>query len=402
MNIETERAKNIQHYIDNHPEAKAGVRTILISGKREPITAYNLPIKLLSYSVENGRFAVEKILIEKELGRELNYDDDDDIARIHQLLTQDDSGNLSEKTKLLIEDLKRFEQEEDGVITHDGFVINGNRRMAALQELHKLDPTGKWLFLRVQRLPPSIEPADLWRIEAGLQLSKEKREKYGPMNELLKVREGIEAELTEDEIASTLYEWDKKDVEDAIERLKVIDNFLEHVGQTEKGGYGFIQKYDLHEKFISFQKICQSRQFKAFSAKEKDKRIKGAFEAIYASALLSKKTGQKGEQLTNDDIRTLGKIFQDDDALELFLKPLHGGKHTRDNKPEIIRDALKDAQEQLNFKNDNKRPQRLIERATRAIKSIDRKNPALHSDSVKETFAELESEIKKLKRDLGL
>ena len=45
----------------------------------------------------------------------------------------------------------------------------------------------------------------LWRIEAGLQLSRDKRLDYSPINQLLKIDEGIKAGLTPTQIAATYY-----------------------------------------------------------------------------------------------------------------------------------------------------------------------------------------------------
>ena len=37
-----------------------------------------------------------------------------------------------------------------------------------------------------------MDERDLWRIEAGLQFAKDFRLEYGPVNELLKLKEGLE------------------------------------------------------------------------------------------------------------------------------------------------------------------------------------------------------------------
>jgi hypothetical protein len=252
MQIQTERSKQITAYIQSHPETKVAEYPIVIGGNRTILPAYKLPIHLLRYNIGNGRFTVEKMQLEQALGHDLNYDDPDDVAKIRAMLLKKDN-ELTEETKALMGDLERVGQLEPGVITHDGYVINGNRRMAVLELLNEKHPTGKWATLEVQRLPESIGAPDLWRIEAGLQLSKEKREKYGPMNELLKIKEGKDAGLTEKEIAAAMFEWTPKEVGDALERLDLIDTFLEYVGEKDKGGYAFIERYRLHEFFEDLQ-----------------------------------------------------------------------------------------------------------------------------------------------------
>ncbi len=402
MNLNTERAKEIQLYIDSHDVIKFPDWPIVIGGETTSLPVYRLPLSYLRYYVGNGRFAVEKLLLDKQLGHELNSDDPDDVVQIRKMLLEENS-KLTEKAKSLIDNLRDFRQLEPGVITVDGYVINGNRRMAALEWLHEDDPSGKWPYLNVQRLPEGIGKQNLWRIEAGLQLSKEKKEEYGPMNELLKIKEGKEAELTNKEIAAAMFEWTPRDVEDALERLKLIDNFLDHVGQTDKGGYGFIETFDLHEKFISLQRsVYKPAKEEGLSNKELQKQLKDSFDTMNASAMLSKKPGKKGDQITNDDIRDLGKIFRNPKATELFRTALGQGKHSRTGTPEKIRDGLRDGQEQLKFQRDNQQPRRLIETAIRALKNISRKGPSFKEEQIKSVFKELEQEVNKLKRDLGL
>src|SRR5437879_1162227 len=132
---------------------------------------YRLPINLLAFNIRNGRFAAELKAKERDAKRALDPLDPDDAAIIAELLLHQDAN----ATEVLKADLKKVGQTEPGIITHDGFVINGNRRMAILQELHKEEPTGRFAFLDAQILPPEIDAKDLWRIEAGIQLSRDKR-----------------------------------------------------------------------------------------------------------------------------------------------------------------------------------------------------------------------------------
>ena len=68
-----------------------------------------------------------------------------------------------------------------------------------------------------------ISEKDLWKIEAGLQLSKEKVADYGPINNLLMIKEGDLAGLSTSEIAAAMYGWSEKQVIADLERLNLID-----------------------------------------------------------------------------------------------------------------------------------------------------------------------------------
>jgi hypothetical protein len=124
--------------------------------------------------------------------------------------------------------------------------------MATLEELYSEDPNKKWENLWAVRLPKDISEKDLWRIEAGLQLSKEKVADYGPVNNLLMISEGKKAGLSHSEIAASMYGWTDKQVAADLERLDLIDIFLQFFGQPKN--YGLIKRFRLHEHFIDIQK----------------------------------------------------------------------------------------------------------------------------------------------------
>ena len=176
------------------PSARSdmGKHPLLIAGVKRMFDVYRLPINLLSFNIRNGRFAAELRAKEQQLKHPLDPHDADDKEELKKLLLELDE----QATSLLKADLEKVGQTDPGIITADGSVINGNRRMAVLLALHEDDSSGKYEYLEVQVLPPDVSPKDLWRIEAGLQLSRDKRLDYGPINDLLKIREGLDSGLT--------------------------------------------------------------------------------------------------------------------------------------------------------------------------------------------------------------
>ena len=81
--------------------------------------------------------------------------------KIEKMLLEQNIG----KTRLLQSSLRDNGQEEPGIITIDGNVINGNRRKSVLTIL-KGEPNGSIFgYMNVGRLSDNIEPADLYKIE---------------------------------------------------------------------------------------------------------------------------------------------------------------------------------------------------------------------------------------------
>jgi hypothetical protein len=399
MNINSERAKAIDAYIATHSDAEMGRWPLEIGGQKMILPFYRFPIKeLLRYNVTNGRLAMDVREWEKLNGRRLDATTEEDSTIIRQMLL-----NLGKsETSLLKEDIHKKNQMEPGVITHDGFVINGNRRMAILEELNREEPTGKWSFLEAVRLPSTITEKDVWKIEAGLQLSKDKIAEYHPVNELLKIKQGIDAKLSIEEIAAAMYGRTTDEIKESLARLQLLDNFLEFFGQP--GNYGLIRTFGLHEYFIDLQKYVMTAWDRRGLTSRKRKE-----ELIYAFALLgagiriqSLKTGKgKDKGITHWDIRKLGKIFADMDAKEAYTQNLKkSSKKPLEVKATTLIEDFRTAEDILGMKEQRDQPVRLIEKAIKALESVDRTNKHFREIRVKNAIDRLSSIVQEIKKDL--
>nr|WSZ96179.1 transcriptional regulator [Streptomyces sp. NBC_00857] len=86
----------------------------------------------------------------------------------------------------LKESLKDFKQNEPGLITREGVLVNGNTRAAALRELGVTN-------IRVGVLPESCTWADINSVELSLQLRHDTRRPYSYINRLLTIEEEVAA-----------------------------------------------------------------------------------------------------------------------------------------------------------------------------------------------------------------
>ncbi|MEV7613461.1 transcriptional regulator [Streptomyces sp. NPDC089799] len=82
----------------------------------------------------------------------------------------------------LLESLRSVDQQEPGLITHEGILVNGNTRAAALRKLKR--PS-----IRVGVLPPSFTWEDINAVELALQLRPDKRRDYSYINRLIAMEE---------------------------------------------------------------------------------------------------------------------------------------------------------------------------------------------------------------------
>jgi hypothetical protein len=358
--VVSERAEAIDAHIKAHPGCKIiEALPVAVGGSVQRLPVYRLPIRLLSYNLRNGRFAVELVEREGQLNRHLDPYDPEDAKEIQQLLL-----NLNpDRTQQLERDLRAKGQLEPGVITHDGSVINGNRRVAILDKMHEDEPIDRWEYLEVHRLPQDVEARDLWRLEATLQLSRDTRLDYSPINELLKLREGVNAGLSPKELAGAMFGRTEEEVKDELHRLAIIDSYLEYIGH--RGEYHRVAEERVSERFIEIQKSDKS--FKRKGTLDPSGRhdwLLMQFECV--------RTGR----ITSGALRDVRKMAEDPDA-SAVLEPLMERARTEGASIGIQRtvDLYKDAQEVLENKKYRERPGKLLDRAIRALEVIDTSHP---------------------------
>ena len=362
MSINSERGNAIEAYITSHENCKKGKQKVVISGEVHSLESYMVPISLLQYNRNNRRFNLEIAEQEHELGRKLDPSDPDDIKRIKALLLADES-----EAKRLKDDLRKVREQTDvAAISFDGVVINGNRRMATLEELDLDEPTGKWKYLWVVRLPREISESDLWKIEADLQLSKQKVADYGPVNNLLMIREGEKAGLTHAEIAAAMYGWSEEQIAVDLERLSLMDNFLQFMGQPNN--YGLIKRHGLAEYFHDIQKtVLKAARREGVSKREIQRRLELAYLLLRASI-----DWGTGSNFTHWDMRKVGAILSDYEANAALTEGIRKSQDLRKIPSKEILDKYGNAKDVLEYKRDRDKPKTLLDKALNALKGIDR------------------------------
>ena len=250
-NSNAENRTRIDKYVEANLDAKTGdLFPISSKGSKKMLDVYKLPTAMLFYNIRNGRFAAEYEETVKREGGYLNPEDEDDAKKIRQLLLELNMG----ETQRTYGDLKIRGQWNCGIITEDGYVIDGNRRKAIISKLYEDTGHEKWKYLEVARLDVPITPEDLWALEAGIQLGKDEIVRYGPINELLKIREGIEAGMSKKSIVNALYGYDKEDeISEKIDRLALIEQYLKFIGKPK----AYSQVKQKIEHFIDLQNIIK-------------------------------------------------------------------------------------------------------------------------------------------------
>jgi hypothetical protein len=397
-------------------------RSIELKGKKEILEVFPVPLGMLRFNIRNGRFAAELLEKEGQMGRELDPNNPDDDKTIHKLLLD---INPSE-TEYLKDDLKLKGQIDPGLITYDGYLINGNRRMAVLRELYNETEKGEYNYIYVQVLPRSLTAQDLWSIEAGLQLSRDTKLEYSPINQLLKLREGKLAGLSATQIARRFYgNVSAQTVNTDLNRLTLIEEYLTFIGKPKQ--YKLVE--GKLEHFINAQKEIRKLEKGGLNETEMADAINVLFNLIkspkithvqvrgFAKQYLEKNTAMK-EVITLVDkpstefvnVKEIPENDSENDGEDENTSteppttpPLSvdaPAKVLEEKKTEQIYQTYLDAMDIGEMQKQKDQPLRLMKKAIGAIDSIDENHISQNKAEILDAISDLVTKLNALKTKL--
>ncbi len=215
-----------------------------IADNREEVV-YKVPLDLLRFRKENGRISSSVKSYERTTGR-LSGKDSEAQSLLHKFLREKDP----EKTDELKQLLRADGQREPGIITADGFLINGNRRKVALDELRGEYPAeDAFQTMKVVILPGSDDEGgpptlkEIEQIENRYQLQAEGKAEYSGFDAALSIRDkelsgySLEQQMRDNPQYKLMEEAEfnravKKRRRDYLEPLECVEEYLEAIGRT--------------------------------------------------------------------------------------------------------------------------------------------------------------------------
>jgi hypothetical protein len=247
----------------------------------------------------------------------------------------------------LLEDLKKREQLRPGVVLADGGVIDGNRRLAALRRLWRDTNDKRFRYFDAAILPADTDKEDRWRIEAGMQLGKNDRWDYSPINELLKIRDGVqmyEEKIVDGElpaepnpfklVARELYGKTEQDIREMTDRLALMDEYLD--AQKAPGEYDRIG--DSSEDFLEACKAVTAAKNRGDLEPAQLAKLKYFLFYVIHTDLMNNYDIRKIYQALGGDPKKPGKKPQANrQALQELLESFPD--------PEVIEESLEDEPE---------------------------------------------------------
>lgn len=258
---------------------------------------YRIPIDLLHFNIENGRYRT-KFLLLKKTSPDATIDATQEKWKqeIFQLLsgtwehTEYPVGTKKDRPYFiqLTEDLKDRGQERPGIVLETGGVMSGNRRLAALIHLYNEQQNERYRYFEAFIVPSegSVTSADIWHLEMSAQQSQARLTRpYEPIERLLKIREGVEnfealnpREGQQSAIRAVANDFGENEdyITDELNNLRQIENYLNAIGHPEEWWLAEGKT----EIFTEISPLLQACETNAMPFENRSKLIRTIYQAI--------------------------------------------------------------------------------------------------------------------------
>lgn len=164
---------------------------VVFQGQSHNLPVFRVEIGFPRYRMENGRTRRKQLEFKHKNPEHANALNDPSSETAQSIQGKILEGMAGEEGLL---ELLRLGQNEPILLSHQGYAVNGNRRLAAMRYLHN-NPSKKpdgvdFSHVDVARLP-ELDEKEIRRIEQRLQMSKDGKADYNWVDELLTIRENI-------------------------------------------------------------------------------------------------------------------------------------------------------------------------------------------------------------------
>ena len=158
-------------------EEKIGERELMWRDELKPMAVYKIPLDCLVYNKYNGRI-LSRVMSFEAQGKEIDLEEEDGKKTIEKFLW-DSKEDRNKKTK---EDIKKYGQKEVGIITKDGVIIDGNRRVMLLNQIDRYD----YFKAVVLTVKSDEDPVEIEKLETTYQMGEDEKLAYNPIEIYLK------------------------------------------------------------------------------------------------------------------------------------------------------------------------------------------------------------------------
>ena len=217
---------------------------------------YNLKViqidlRLPVYRMENYRTQTRQLAYIRREGLPENFfsagqEDIEAQQAQHDMLSELAEEGLGETVVAISTVLGQDRQQtEPLLITHDGVVVNGNRRLAGMREMYQGNPEAYAAFatIDVMVLPSDVTQKELKEVEFKLQMQRETRLPYEWQDKALAVRDLSALGVSKREIQTLMRLEREAEVAAMLDQLQEAETYLAEYLQKPKQ-YELVQDHD--------------------------------------------------------------------------------------------------------------------------------------------------------------
>jgi len=273
-----------------------------------PLKVYRVPTKILTYNFDNVRISGDKAKIEYDRKSPLNPTKKEDQEIVEDILYESKFYSKT-ATEDLENDIKSHGQEEPSIVSIDGVVLNGNRRLAIRNKLWKTKGEQKYEYVNIVRLP-ELSLKELKKLERRLQMRKDWKQPYGSIQTRLDVRHSLEdGTWTMEELVAS---YGGRYTEDELLKFKkeidLIDDYLVRIKRPKD--YIFIESAEKGAGVEIFTALLNTLQ-----KEEKKKTSPLEIEKIKLAGFRIKHHPTS----TYEDVRNFGRILSNPQSRSEFI-----------------------------------------------------------------------------------
>lgn len=289
---------------------------------------YEIPLNLLYYNDQNGRIntlykkyrAIHGLISPEPGNSEYN--------KIFEQFIFESNVKAMKDTKMSIDEKS---QEEPGVVLPDGRVIDGNRRFTALRMLERERNIPLYFNAVIIPLDQKLKTDEkiIKELELDLQLGREERVSYDPIDRIFDVYNTIKVEkiMNEDEYKKASGAKTTRGINRDLRLAELIIKFIEIVSP----GGNPIDKFYLARDLKLDGPV---EEIEGVINNLKSDNVEATKDAVFTYLIASKVVDKQ-----NDSTRIMreikNNILKDNDRLQYFLA-------SADNKVDVIMDTFED------------------------------------------------------------
>lgn len=196
-------------------------KKIFYKGTSQLMEVYDIDLEYLVFNQHNGR--LESVMETWRAERGADSDEYDDS--LHEKLKSFLWEAHRQKNKRTMADIHEKGQQNPGIVTLDGVIIDGNRRAMLLQRL------GKQHFEAVI-LPDaySENEREIVRLETQYQLGEDEKLGYGPIEKYLHAKRLKKLGIPDEEGTVLMNLDSPAKFQELLDIMDLMDDYLEHIG----------------------------------------------------------------------------------------------------------------------------------------------------------------------------